>query len=100
MKSCQVSSYSSFLGLFESPVLNSVLSDLGLLRERQLDSFYSSLFCFCLAEILNEDGTINRKVLGAKVFGNQVRAAQRLPMFNPVSGELSIRAEAFCFSAL
>uniref|UniRef100_A0A663DR28 Bifunctional coenzyme A synthase n=1 Tax=Aquila chrysaetos chrysaetos TaxID=223781 RepID=A0A663DR28_AQUCH len=30
------------------------------------------------AEILNEDGTINRKVLGAKVFGNQVRAAQRL----------------------
>ncbi|XP_010174939.1 bifunctional coenzyme A synthase-like, partial [Antrostomus carolinensis] len=25
------------------------------------------------AEILNEDGTINRKVLGAKVFGNQER---------------------------
>lgn len=99
MKSCQVRSYSSFLGPFESRVL-SFCSDLGLPQGSELDSFLPSLFCFCLAEILNEDGTINRKVLGAKVFGNQVRAAPRLSIFNLVSGELSICAEAFYFSAL
>ncbi|NXP42138.1 COASY synthase, partial [Leiothrix lutea] len=36
-------------------------------------------------EILNEDGTINRKVLGAKVFGNQVKAGL-LYILNAVSG--------------
>lgn len=100
MKSCQVRSYSSFLGPFESLVLKSFRSDLGSLQGGELDSFFPSLFCFCLAEILNEDGTINRKVLGAKVFGNQVRAAQRLSIFNLASRELSVCAEAFYFSAL
>lgn len=39
-------------------------------------------FPSCLTEILSEDGTINRKVLGAKVFGNQVKAARGVSIFN------------------
>lgn len=81
-------------------MLKSFHSDLGLPQGSELDSFLPSLFCFCLAEILNKDGTINRKVLGAKVFGNQVRAAQRLAIFHLVGGELSIFVEDFYFSAL
>lgn len=48
-------------------------------------------FPSCLAEILSEDGTINRKVLGAKVFGNQVKAARGVSIFNLPSSELSPR---------
>lgn len=70
---------------------------LGVLRHRrcagtrcagELDSFCSQITSLCLAEILNKDGTINRKILGAKVFGNQVRAAQGMSIFNLMSREL------------
>lgn len=58
----------------------------GLPQEWELS--LPNLLCFCLAEILNEDGTINRKVLGAKVFGNQVKAGLLL-VLNAVSGGCS-----------
>lgn len=80
--SCWVRSWSSFLGPIESTVLQCSCSALGSPQGSKVASFLPSLFCCCLAEILNQDGTINRRVLGAKVFGNQVRVAQSLAMFN------------------
>lgn len=70
MKSCHVRCYSRFLCAVESPVPKPfpqprLATGMGVVP---------NLLCFCLADILNKDGTINRKVLGSKVFGNQVKA--------------------------
>lgn len=68
VKSCQVwCSYELLRALSQSPFPNPGLP-------QGWDLSLPNQLCFCLAEILNKDGTINRKVLGAKVFGNQVKA--------------------------
>lgn len=68
MKSCQV----RCLCVLLRALCQSCFPSPGLPQGWELS--LPNLLCFCLAEILNKDGTINRKVLGAKVFGNQVKS--------------------------